>query len=104
MCLPQPGGCCEQVTVPSVNDVRIPTDAGRLYLAFLPDAFSRKLIDLTMSGSMLVLLCKKTYSHCACDRSTGYQLHLVDHGTSPVSLNAAITALKFFVEVTLDRG
>jgi site-specific recombinase XerD len=33
-----------------------------------------------------------------------YQLHLVDHGTSPVSLNAAITGLKFFFEVTLDRA
>ncbi|MFM0147702.1 tyrosine-type recombinase/integrase, partial [Paraburkholderia sp. RL18-085-BIA-A] len=32
-----------------------------------------------------------------------YQLHLVDHGTSPVSLNAAITGLKFFFEITLDR-
>jgi integrase/recombinase XerD len=31
-------------------------------------------------------------------------LHLVDHGTSPVSLNAAITALKFFFEVTLSQG
>ena len=28
---------------------------------------------------------------------------LVDHGTSPVSLNAAITGLKLFVEVTLDQ-
>jgi integrase/recombinase XerD len=33
-----------------------------------------------------------------------YQLHLVDHGTSPVSLNAAITGLKVFFEVTLDQG
>lgn len=32
-----------------------------------------------------------------------YQLHLVDHGTSPVSLNHAITGLKFFFEVTLDQ-
>jgi integrase/recombinase XerD len=32
-----------------------------------------------------------------------YQLHLVDHGVSPVSLNAAITGLKFFFDVTLDR-
>ena len=32
-----------------------------------------------------------------------YQLHLVDHGISPVSLNAAITGLKFFCEITLDR-
>ena len=33
-----------------------------------------------------------------------FQLHLVDHGTSPITLNATITALKFFFEVTLDRG
>ena len=31
-----------------------------------------------------------------------YQLYLVDHGTSPVSLNAAITGLKFFFEITLE--
>jgi len=30
-----------------------------------------------------------------------YQLHLVDHGISPTSLNAAISGLKFFFEVTL---
>ena len=30
-----------------------------------------------------------------------YQLHLVDHGISPVSLNAAITGLKFFFDITL---
>ena len=33
-----------------------------------------------------------------------YQLHLVDRGTSPVSLNAAISGLKFFFEITLDRA
>jgi site-specific recombinase XerD len=33
-----------------------------------------------------------------------YQLHLVDQGISPTSLNAAITGLKFFFEVTLDHG
>lgn len=32
-----------------------------------------------------------------------YQLHLVDHGVSPASLNAAICGLKFFFGVTLDR-
>ena len=30
-----------------------------------------------------------------------YQLHLVDRGTSPISLNAAISGLKFFFEITL---
>ncbi len=33
-----------------------------------------------------------------------YQLHLVDHGTSPVMLNALITAVRFFFGVTLDRA
>lgn len=32
-----------------------------------------------------------------------YQLHLVDHGVSPASLNSAISGLKFFFGVTLDR-
>ncbi len=33
-----------------------------------------------------------------------YQLFLVDRGISPISLNAAITGLKFFFESTLDRA
>jgi len=33
-----------------------------------------------------------------------FQLHMVDHGSSPVTLNATITGLKFFFEVTLERG
>jgi integrase/recombinase XerD len=32
-----------------------------------------------------------------------YQLHCVDRGISPTTLNAAITGLKFFFEVTLKR-
>jgi len=37
------------------------------------------------------------------DDLRNYQLHLVDHGISPASLNAAISGLKFFFTVTLDR-
>ena len=33
-----------------------------------------------------------------------YQLHLVDHGISPISLNATITGLKFFFDVTLGHA
>ena len=33
-----------------------------------------------------------------------YQLHLVDSGTSPITLNATITALKFLFDVTLGRS
>lgn len=32
-----------------------------------------------------------------------FQLSLVDQGTSPISLNAAITGLKFFFDVTLNQ-
>lgn len=32
-----------------------------------------------------------------------YPLHLVDHGTSPASLNSVISGLKFFCNVTLDH-
>jgi integrase/recombinase XerD len=33
-----------------------------------------------------------------------YQLHCVDRGVSPVTLNATITGLKFFFEVTMNRA
>ncbi len=33
-----------------------------------------------------------------------YQLHCVDRGVSPITLNATITGLKFFFEVTLKRS
>ena len=32
-----------------------------------------------------------------------YQLHCVDRGVSPITLNATITGLKFFFEVTIKR-
>ena len=32
-----------------------------------------------------------------------YQLHLVDHGISPISLNATLTGLKFLFATTLDH-
>ncbi len=33
-----------------------------------------------------------------------YQLYMVDHGLSPISINAAITGLKFFFETTVGRA
>jgi site-specific recombinase XerD len=33
-----------------------------------------------------------------------FQLHLVDHGVSPITLNATITGLKFFFDVTVGHG
>jgi site-specific recombinase XerD len=33
-----------------------------------------------------------------------FQLHMVECGVSPITINATITGLKFFLDVTLDRG
>ncbi len=33
-----------------------------------------------------------------------FQLHMVDRGVSPITINATITGLKFFFDVTLNRG
>ena len=33
-----------------------------------------------------------------------FQLHMVDSGASPITLNATITGLKFFFEVTVGHG
>jgi integrase/recombinase XerD len=33
----------------------------------------------------------------------GFQLHLVDIGTTPMTINATLTGLRFFFEVTLDQ-
>ena len=33
-----------------------------------------------------------------------FQLDMVDHGASPMTINATLTALKFFFDVTLDRA
>jgi site-specific recombinase XerD len=32
-----------------------------------------------------------------------FQLHLVDDGTSPITLNATISGLKFFFDITLNH-
>ena len=33
-----------------------------------------------------------------------FQMHLVDAGTSPITINATLSGLKFFFRVTLSRG
>jgi site-specific recombinase XerD len=75
----------------------------------IDDMRMRKLADKTQSQYIRAVLQFAAFLGHAPDAATvedlrRYQLHLVDHGTSPVSLNAAITGLKFFFEVTLDQG
>jgi integrase/recombinase XerD len=75
----------------------------------IDDMRMRKLADKTQSGYIRVVRQFTGFLGRSPDTATvedlrRYQLHLVDHGTSPVSLNAAITGLKFFFEITLDQG
>jgi integrase/recombinase XerD len=75
----------------------------------IDDMRMRKLSDKTQSHYIRAVRNFAGYLRRSPDTATveelrSYQLYLVDHGTSPVSLNAAITGLKFFFDITLDRG
>ena len=75
----------------------------------IDDMRMRQLAEKTQSGYIRVVRQFTAFLGRSPDTATiedlrRYQLHLVDHGISPVSLNAAITALKFFFEVTLGQG
>jgi len=74
----------------------------------LDDMRLRKLNPKTQSAYLRAVSNFARYLGRSPDTATvedlrNYQLHLVDSGTSPISLNAAITGLKFFFDVTLDR-
>jgi site-specific recombinase XerD len=72
------------------------------------DMRMRQLSPATQAGYLRIVREFARYLKRSPDTATvedlrNYQLHLVDHGTSPVSLNAAITGLKFFFEITLQK-
>jgi site-specific recombinase XerD len=74
----------------------------------IEDMRMRKLGDRTQEGYIRAVRYFAKYLGRSPDTATvedlrNYQLYLVDHGTSPTSLNAAIVGLKFFFNVTLDR-
>src|SRR5437899_12468180 len=75
----------------------------------IDDMRMRKLSPKTQTGYIRVVRRFACFLGRSPDTATvedlrRYQLHLVDQGISPISLNATITGLKFFFEVTLDHG
>ncbi|MDT5368634.1 MAG: integrase/recombinase XerD [Mycobacterium sp.] len=75
----------------------------------LEDMRLRKLAPKTQEAYVRAVLRLAKYLHRAPDTATvedlrNFQLHLVDCGTSPITLNATITGLKFFFDITLDRS
>ena len=83
--------------------------ASPLRQRMLDDMRMRKLTPKTQSAYIRAVCRFTRYLGRAPDTATvedlrNYQLHLVDTGTSPMSLNAAISGLKFFFDITLQRG
>lgn len=81
----------------------------RLRQRMIDDMRLRKLSPKTQTGYIRAVKRLTHYLGRSPDTATvedlrRYQLHLVDHGISPVSLNATLTGLKFFFDVTLDRA
>jgi site-specific recombinase XerD len=74
----------------------------------MDDMRMRRLAPKTQAGYLRVVRQFTVFLGRSPDTATVedlrcYQLHLVDHGVSPISLNAAITGLKFFFDTTLGR-
>lgn len=75
----------------------------------LEDMRMRKLAPKTQQSYIRVVSRFAKYLGRSPDTATAedlrrYQLHLVDAGTSPITLNATITGLKFLFDVTLGHG
>jgi len=75
----------------------------------IEDMRMRKLALHTQAGYIRAVRKFTRYLKRSPDTATAedlrnFQLYLVDHGASPITLNATITGLKFFFGVTLERG
>jgi integrase/recombinase XerD len=75
----------------------------------MEDMRLRKLAPQTQASYIRAVRKLTSYLRRPPDTATvedprNFQLYLVDRGTSPITLNATITGLKFFFGVTLDRG
>jgi integrase/recombinase XerD len=75
----------------------------------IDDMRMRKLQEQTQAGYIravrqLAVFLQRSPDTATVEDLRRFQLHLVDGGTSPITLNATITGLKFFFDVTLNRG
>jgi len=79
-----------------------------LRLRMIEDMRMRKLAPHTQEGYIravrkLAQYLRRSPDSASVEDLRNFQLYLVDHGISAVSLNATISGLKFFFEVTLAR-
>jgi integrase len=83
--------------------------ASPLRQRMLEDMRMRKLEPKTQEGYIRAVRKLTGFLERSPDTATvedlrNFQLHLVDTGTSPITLNATLTGLKFFFDITLGRG
>ena len=74
----------------------------------IEDMRMRKLEPKTQQAYIRAVLKLSAYLKRSPDTATAedlrnFQLHLVDTGTSPITLNATLSGLKFFFDITLDQ-
>jgi integrase/recombinase XerD len=74
----------------------------------IDDMRMRKLAPKTQDAYIravykLAAFLKRSPDSATVEELRGFQLHLVDSGTSPITLNATLTGLKFFFDITLER-
>ena len=85
-----------------------PRRVSRLRQRMLEDMHMRKLAKKTQEAYVRCVRSFATYLGRSPDTATvedlrNFQLHLVDGGSSPISLNATLTGLRFFFDITFDR-
>lgn len=74
----------------------------------LEDMRMRKLGEKTQVGYLRAVrdfnvFLERSPANATAEDVRRYQLHLADRGVSAVSINAALTGLRFFFDITLDR-
>src|SRR6476659_6427079 len=74
----------------------------------IDDMRMRKMAEHTQEGYIRAVRKLAAFLGRSPDTATiedlrSFQLHLVDAGTGPVTINATITGLKFFFDVTLSH-
>jgi site-specific recombinase XerD len=87
------------VSTPSVSPLR---------QRMVEDMRMRKLEPKTQANYLRAVRRLAVFLKASPDTATAedlrrFQMHLVDEGSSPTTLNATISGLKFFFDVTLDR-
>ena len=89
-------------------EFRTPT-VSPLRQRMLDDMRMRKLQPRTQAGYIravrrLAIFLERSPDTATADDLRRFQLHMVDQGASPITINATLTGLKFFFEITLSRG